>query len=179
MYTFDITLGEHMLYDIKNKDATLEELYKNCIRSFPNTRQATETLLTEFFGCGNDYSNPIQTLLKHVPEIGLRRILTDYHYLTGNSKNEVIRKWTDWLVDKYDPSQDYEPWYKPSELCPEEDRTIIASLTDGSTKALYYAANEIEDAWIDINARFWNDFPDEVSPDQIEKWAYLNDAIVK
>ena len=174
-----MTLGEHMLDDIKSGTTTLNELYEDCIRSFPSIRQATETILTEYFECYSNYGDPIQTLLKHVSEIGLKRLLADYHYLVGNSKDEVIRKWTDWLVNKYDPFQDTEPWYKPSELCPEEDCTIIASLTDGSTKALYYAADEIEDAWIDVNARFWNDFPDEVSPDQIEKWAYLNDAIVK
>lgn len=179
MYTFDITLGERFLDDIKAKAATIEEMYEDCIRGFPNTRQATETLLTEYFECYSDYGDPVQTLLNHVPEIGLRRLLADYHYLIGNSKEEVIRKWADWLANKYDPFQDTEPWYKPSELCPEEDCTIIASLTDGSTKALYYEADEIEDAWIDIDARFWNDFPDEISPDQIEKWAYLNDAVVK
>ena len=69
-------------------------------------------------------------------------------------------------------------WHKPSELCPEYDETIVVMLNNGETKAVYYQADETEDYWIDVNARFWNDFPEEISPDHIKKWCYLNDLIM-
>lgn len=68
-------------------------------------------------------------------------------------------------------------WHKPSELCPEYDETVIVVLKTGEAKAAYYQADEVEDFWIDVNARFWEDFPEEISPDQIEKWCYTNDLV--
>lgn len=68
-------------------------------------------------------------------------------------------------------------WHKPSELCPEEDETVIAIMDTGETKAVYYLADEVEDIWLDTDARFWTDFPDEVSPDHIEKWCYVKDLV--
>lgn len=68
-------------------------------------------------------------------------------------------------------------WHKPSELCPEIDETVIATLKNGEIKAAYYSADESGDFWIDINAKFWNHFPEEISPDSIEKWGYIIDVI--
>lgn len=68
-------------------------------------------------------------------------------------------------------------WHKPTELCPEYDETIIVILDTGETKTVYYQADEIEDLWLDIDARLWNNFPDEVSPDHIERWCYVTDLV--
>lgn len=66
-------------------------------------------------------------------------------------------------------------WNRTETLCPEEDETVIVSLKDGKRKAAYYQADEDGDIWIDVNSRFWGDFQEEISPDQIEKWGYIND----
>ena len=68
-------------------------------------------------------------------------------------------------------------WHKPNKLCPEYDETVIIVLKTGESKAAYYQADETEDFWIDVDAGFSEDSLTEISPDQIEKWCYINDLV--
>ena len=88
MFVFDCNQIED--YDITNNEE-LNMLIEE-IRSFPTLRDATETLLSEFFEVDTIYGDPIATLLDYVPENRYEEILNDYHYMIADNKKELIAK---------------------------------------------------------------------------------------
>lgn len=179
IYVLDLIEGEHLLKQVESNKLAKEELYNDCIRSFDTLKNATTTLMTEYFECDSESRNPVSTFIAYISENKMKKLLADHHYITSHSKENLIDKWQRWLKDEYDPYSETTSLYRTNELCPEEDTTVMVKLKDGQQKAAYYTADEIGDAWIDINARFWADSPEEISPDQIEGWVYTQDVLIE
>lgn len=87
IYVFDTNY-----YDDYDPKIQISDMIEECIWKYDNIREATIELMEDYFEARSDYGNPIEVLLKYVPDQNLGAILTDFHYLTDESKDNLIKR---------------------------------------------------------------------------------------
>lgn len=98
VYIFDITYAESIEDLLKSESISDEEFNEECIEAFCDIDTATEELLNRFYEVQSDYGNPIESLLRYISADDKRKILSELHYLIGESEEEVRKKWDEYVA---------------------------------------------------------------------------------
>ena len=70
-----------------------QEDFSDCVGRFDDLQSAVIEYLDDFYEIRSDYGNPIDYLVKYIPENNYEQILNDFHYLVANSEEELYKKY--------------------------------------------------------------------------------------